>query len=95
MPETANQLKRIQDKLQLLLKQHASIQKENARLKEQLEIYNRQNSAQQETLDNLRQQVDVLKLHTGDMTEADRKELEKRINTYLKEIDRCIALLGE
>jgi hypothetical protein len=29
------------------------------------------------------------------MSEADKKEFEKRINGYIKEIDRCIALLGE
>ena len=95
MAETPDQLKRIQEKLQLLLKRHAALQKENAKLKEQLEEVSRQNNVQQENLDSLKQKVDVLKLHTGDMTEADRKELEKRINSYLKEIDRCIALLGE
>ena len=95
MPETPDQLKRIQEKLQLLLKRHAALQKENVKLKEQLGEFSRQNHVQQENLDNLRQQVDVLKLHTGDMSESDRKELEKRINSYLKEIDRCIALLGE
>ena len=95
MPETPDQLKRIQEKLQLLLKRHAALQKENVNLKEQLGEFSRQNHVQQENLDNLRQQVDVLKLHTGDMSESDRKELEKRINSYLKEIDRCIALLGE
>jgi hypothetical protein len=25
----------------------------------------------------------------------DKKEFEKRINSYIKEIDRCIALLSE
>ena len=95
MPETPDQLKRIQEKLQLLLKRHAALQKENVKLKEQLGEFSRQNHVQQENLDNLRQQVDVLKLHTGDMSESDRKELEKRINSYLKEIDRCIALLSE
>jgi len=29
------------------------------------------------------------------LNDADKKELEKKLNTYLKEIDRCIALLGE
>jgi len=29
------------------------------------------------------------------MSEADKKEFEKKINAYLKEIDRCIALLSE
>jgi len=43
----------------------------------------------------LKQQVNVLRLTAGEMNDADKKELEKKLNTYLKEIDRCIALLGE
>ena len=30
-----------------------------------------------------------------EMGEADKKEFEKRINAYVKEIDRCIAMLGK
>jgi len=29
------------------------------------------------------------------MTEADQKEFEKRINQYIKEIDKCIGLLSD
>jgi len=95
MSETATQLKRIQDKLQQLLKQHVALQKENNQLKEELIQTKEQALTQRQHIDNLKQQMDVLKLHAGDMSEADKKELEKRINGYLKEIDRCIAMLGE
>lgn len=89
------QLKRIQDKMQLLLKQHAALQKENDRLKQDLLRAEEKISAQQKNTEELKQQVSVLKLNAGEMTPADKKEFEKRINTYLKEIDRCIAMLGE
>lgn len=89
------QLKRIQDKMQLLLKQHAALQKENDRLKQDLLQATEKISAQQKNTEELKQQVSVLKLNAGEMTPADKKEFEKRINTYLKEIDRCIAMLGE
>jgi len=95
MSETATQLKRIQDKLQQLLKQHVALQKENNQLKEDLTQTKELALTQRQHIDNLKQQMDVLKLHAGDMSEADKKELEKRINGYLKEIDRCIAMLGE
>lgn len=49
----------------------------------------------EEQIQALRTQVDVLKLNAGELVMADKKEIEKKINTYLKEIDRCIALLGE
>lgn len=95
MSTTEQHLKRIQEKLQILLKQYAALQKENSRLIEELKIATQKTSAQQKNVEELKQQVSVLKLNTGEMSEADKKEFEKRINTYLKEIDRCIALLSE
>ena len=95
MSNTEQHLKRIQDKLQQLVKQHAAVQKENSKLKEELESAQQKISAQQKSTDELKQQVSILKVSAGDMSEADKKEFEKRINGYLKEIDRCIALLGE
>ena len=95
MSTTEEQLKRIQDKLQQLLKQQASVHKENEKLKEELGIAREKLSLQQLYLDELRQQVSILKLNAGGMNERDKKEIEKKINRYLKEIDRCIALLGE
>ena len=52
-------------------------------------------AAREKSADELKQQVNILKVSTGTMNESDKKEFEKRINSYLKEIDRCIALLGE
>jgi chromosome segregation ATPase len=95
MSTTEQQLKRIQDKLRLLLKQHTAVQKENQKLKAELQTTRQQLSAQQQTADELKQQISILKMNAGEMKEGDKKELEKRINTYLREIDRCIALLGE
>lgn len=95
MSTTEEQLKRIQDKLQQLLKQQVTVRKENEKLKEELGIAREKLSLQQLYLDELRQQVSILKLNAGGMNERDKKEIEKKINSYLKEIDRCIALLGE
>ncbi len=95
MSTTDQHLKQIQDKLQHLLKQYAAIQKENRKLKEELESIKQKNSAQQKNVDELKQQVGVLKLNAGEMSEADKKEFEKRITVYVKEIDRCIAMLSK
>lgn len=95
MNTTEQHLKRIQEKLQQLLKQYATAQKENVRLKAEIHTAQQKISAQQKNAEELKQQVSVLKLSAGEMNEADKKEFEKRINGYLKEIDRCIALLGE
>lgn len=95
MSATEEQLKRIQEKLQQLLKQYAVVQKENSRLKEALQVAQEKVVAQQKQADELKQQVSILKVNAGEMSTADKKEFEKRINGYLKEIDKCIALLGE
>ena len=95
MSTTEQHLKRIQEKLQQLLKQHALVMKENSKLKEELGSARQKITIQQKTADELKQQVSILKVSAGEMSDADKKEFEKRINGYLKEIDRCIALLGE
>ena len=95
MGTAEQQLKRIQDKLQQLLKQHAAVQKENGKLKEEVESLQQKIITQQKGADELKQQVSVLKLNAGEMSEVDKKEFEKRINAYVKEIDRCIAMLGK
>ena len=71
------------------------MQKENSWLKAELDSTKREVSTQQENLENLRQQVGVLKFSNGEMSETDKKEFEKKINTYVKEIDRCIVMLSQ
>jgi len=95
MADFEKQLKRIQDKLQQVLKEHAALQKENLRLKEELDKNRTQSFSHQQNIEDLKQQVDVLKITSGDWDPNDKKEFEKRINSYIKEIDRCIALLSE
>ena len=95
MPDIEVQLKRIQDKLQHVLKDHSALQKENLRLKDELDKNRTQSFTNQQTIEDLKQQVEILKITSGDWEHNDKKEFEKRINSYIKEIDRCIALLSE
>lgn len=95
MTETEVQLKRIHTKLQQLLKRHIVLQKENSQLKEELHSAKKQVAIQQDNMDNLKQQLAVLKYSNGEMSETDKKEFEKKINFYVKEIDRCIIMLSQ
>lgn len=95
MEDLETHLKRIQEKLQQLLKQYAALQKENQRLKEDLGKTESHLPRQQQTIDNLKQQIEILKISSGTWNEQDKKEFEKRINIYIKEVDRCIALLSQ
>ena len=79
----------------LILKDHLALQKDNERLRQELNDTRKKSADQQKNLDELKQQVSILKVSSGEMNESDKKEFERRINGYIKEIDRCIALLGE
>jgi len=95
MPELEPHIKRIQEKLQQLVKQYNELQKENSRLKNELERSSNQTLKHLQTIETLKQQVEVLKISAGNWDENDKKEFEKRINHYIKEIDKCIALISE
>jgi hypothetical protein len=88
-------LTRILDKLQLLLRRSKAMQQENERLRRTIRETEEKWQQAQEQIQLLRTQLDVLKLNAGELNSTDKKEIEKKINTYLKEIDRCIALLSE
>ena len=89
------QVKRIQDKLQQLLKQRESLLKENGRLKDEILQLQQARHGHSEKLEQLQQQVEILRTTKGEMSEAEKKVLEKRLGQYIREIDRCIALLSE
>lgn len=88
-------IQRISDKMQQLLRQYQLQQKENERLKKELQQVKELESARARQLEELEQKVAVLKTATNNMSDTDKKDLEKRLNHYLKEIDRCIEMLSE
>ena len=95
MTELDEQIKRIHNKLQSLLKEHSSLEKEKNSLQQEIKTARQKLVQQQTHIDELKQQLSVLQLAAGDMNDTDKKQFEKRINGYIKEIDRCISMLGE
>ena len=89
------QIKRIQEKIQVLLKRHGDLQKENSELKKEVERLSVQSTQQLRSIETLKQQVEVLKVSSGTWNDNDKKDFEKRISQYVREIDKCIALLSE
>lgn len=89
------QIRSIQDKLQQLLKQQAVLQKENQRLKKELDRSVAENAEKEQSLQSIQHQVDALKLGSGNLlNDTEKNALSKRIDGYLKEIDKCLALLN-
>jgi len=93
--QVANQVQRIQDKLQQLLRQRDVLLKENGKLKEDLRRVQESQADDIKRLEQLKQQVEVLRVSKTAMSEGEKRELEKRLGQYIREIDRCIAMLGE
>lgn len=89
------QFKRINDKLQRLVKQYQALQKDNERLNQSLKNHMDTNTQQQQQIEALTQQVLILKSAAGQMEEADKKAFEKRINRYIKSIDKYITYLSD
>ena len=89
------QFNSIHDKIQLLLKQMGRLQKENEKLKEQLQETALKESNALQQADELRQQLAILKYAAGNMSEQEKKDFEKKINQFIREIDKCIAYLSQ
>jgi uncharacterized coiled-coil DUF342 family protein len=88
-------IKLINEKLQQLLKKHVALKKENDNLNDEVKKLRQKEEDYKSILYELDQKVNILKAASGQMTEADQKEFEKRINQYIKEIDKCIGLLSD
>ena len=83
------------EKLQQLLLRQNRLQREAEKLKEELEQAKKREQAMQGRVEELQQQVAILKLAAGEMSEADKKTFERKLNQYIKEIDKAIAYLSE
>jgi hypothetical protein len=95
MTQPELQLKRVHEKIGLLLKQHLALQKENERLRDDLKKMLVRCEDLSREAEKFRQQAEVSKLSGSSLDESDKKMLEKRLNQYVREIDKCIALLQE
>ena len=93
MEEMQEQIQRIENKVQQLLKEYQLAQKEIQRLQKENDQLNSQLLSQAEQAKKFHQQVDAQNISGGNMEDKAKKDLEKRINTYLKDIDKCLALL--
>ena len=95
MSDIEQHIKLVNNKLLELLKKHALLQKENQQLKQQVMKGDQNEKEFIQVINSLNQKVNILQAASGQMNEKEQKEFEKRINFYLKEIDKCISMLSE
>lgn len=89
------QFKRLQVKLQELLRRHAAARKELERLQKINAELSARQEQQEQKIRLLEEQQYLLKSAAGQFDEKEKKALEQSINRYIREIDKCIALLSE
>lgn len=96
MPENIElHIKNLQAKLQLLLKKHALLFRENNQLRKENEIYQFNEKMLVEKNEQLLQQVNILKASAGQLEGKEKTDFEKSINRYTRSIDKCIAILNK
>ena len=95
MPTPQEHIKRIQDKLLLLIDKYNALQKENERLRKSLQDLNNEADLLKEKNDQISLQLNMMKVAETDDSKEAKLALEKKINAYIKEIDKCIAHLGD
>ena len=88
-------IKRINDKLQRLLKSYQLLQKENKKQGQQIKELQGFETKYKSEIETLQEKVGILKAAAGKMGDTDRKAFEKNINSYIREIDKCINIRSE
>ena len=89
------QIKRINDKLQLMLNQFLLVKKENEKLHQEINQLRQKDKEQRTQIETLLQRVEVLKAAKAQMSEEEKRAFEKRITQYIRDIEKCIALIQE
>ncbi len=88
-------IKRINNKLQQVLRQTQILQKEKELLEKLIRDIKLSSEKEKEEIMQLQQQVYILKSSLGKMELTDKKDFEKQLSQYIKEIDKSINLLSE
>lgn len=90
-----NQFNSITNKLQQLLKQQGRLKKENERLRQEQQEFQKKEKAYRQYILEMEHRLSIMQLAAGELSEKDKKEFERKLNQYIKEIEKCIAFLGQ
>lgn len=84
----------VQSKLQQLLRQYEALKKQVQNQAGEIERLRKERDVLQVLTDELKEKNLLLRASVTDLGPAEKKEMEQRINKYIKNIDKCIALLS-
>ena len=89
-------LEKIAAKVQLVMDQCNDLETRNDVLRTENEALKTELNARNGQIDQLNESLKTLKIAKGQAEDdEDRKALKLKINEYIREIDRCIAMLNK
>jgi len=94
LADLSNHINQLKNQLQLLLKQHTTVISENLQLNKIVNDLNQKVATHKIQVEKLQQEQLILKASLDTMDEAEKKNLEKKINGYIRNIEKSISLLG-
>ncbi|MDC3115238.1 hypothetical protein OA956_00705 [Bacteroidota bacterium] len=83
----------IKEKIKKLLFLFDELKRENSILKKDIQAYKKQNESMINKINNLTQKSDLLKINQSIESESDSSYTKKKIDHFIKEIDKCINLI--
>ncbi|MDC3032080.1 hypothetical protein OA257_00600 [Bacteroidota bacterium] len=83
----------IKEKIKKLLFLLDELKRENLILKKDIQAYKKQNESMITKINNLTQKSDLLKINQSIESESDSSYTKKKIDHFIKEIDKCINLI--
>ena len=83
----------IKEKITKLLFVLDELKKENLILKKDIQEHKEQNEIMITKINNLTQKSDLLKINHSIESESDSNYTKKKIDHYIREIDKCINLI--
>lgn len=94
MTDLELRIKSLQQHIQLLVKRSRQLEKENQQLQLEAARLREQQEKLKQDLEITGMQNAMLKAAQQHLSEPEKKEMEKKLQGFIKEIDHCIALLS-
>lgn len=88
------QIQSLLKKFQLLAKKHQAIEKENLRLLKEVGELKEKLLTVKKDAEIIEMQNAILKAGSSQLDDKEKKEMERKLNFYITEIDRCISQLS-
>ncbi len=94
MSELDKLVSQIEERSKRLVERKSELDNENSKLKTQINELRALIEDQKKTINELTKKHQVLKIAKTIGSEENNKEAISQLNIYIKEIDRCIALMN-